>query len=310
MTNWRTNENHSAFGGYGGPAGCGLGSDCPGLDADDLHVAGVLPGPRHAPDHRVRRAGWSGARPRARCPRDRSSPMVAAGRLSLRCRSRRWRRGSVFAPAFWLSGWAVAGRGPRVLRWAGVALGAAPAALLWATSPAQERELVPAPTFLIGFLAARGRDGLRRFAGVPPVAGTPGAGAEPGTAGRVGSGDPRWLRCDRVPAWTMVVTLSYLLTSVASALAVVLVVLVVVHLGVLAMSRRWASARDLARHARTPFRLLLVVLALGQGRGHDAPRRRGQGVVGRDPPGSAADGDRRGGVVAWRPCCCSWRTWD
>ena len=61
----------------------------------------------------------------------------------------------------------------------------------------------------------------------------------------------------------MVVTLSYLLTSVVSALAVVLVVLVVVHLGVLAMSRRWASARDLARHARVPFRLLLVILALG-----------------------------------------------
>ena len=61
-------------------------------------------------------------------------------------------QGVVFAPAFWLSGWALAGRGPRVLRWAGVALGAAPALLLWATSSAQERELIPAPTFLIGFL--------------------------------------------------------------------------------------------------------------------------------------------------------------
>jgi small-conductance mechanosensitive channel len=60
----------------------------------------------------------------------------------------------------------------------------------------------------------------------------------------------------------MVVTLPQLLTSLGAALAAVLVVVVVVHFVVLAMSRRWASARDLARHARTPFRLLLVVLAL------------------------------------------------
>ena len=60
----------------------------------------------------------------------------------------------------------------------------------------------------------------------------------------------------------MVVTLSEFLTALGAALAVVLVVIVVVHFVVLAMSRRWASARDLARHARTPFRLLLVVLAL------------------------------------------------
>jgi small-conductance mechanosensitive channel len=61
----------------------------------------------------------------------------------------------------------------------------------------------------------------------------------------------------------MTVTLSQLLVALGSALAAVLVVIVVVHLVVLATSRRWASARDLARHARTPFRLLLVVLALG-----------------------------------------------
>lgn len=61
-------------------------------------------------------------------------------------------QGIVFAPAFWLGGWALAGRGPRVLRWAAVAVGAAPAVLLWATSPARDRELIPAPTFLIGFL--------------------------------------------------------------------------------------------------------------------------------------------------------------
>ena len=61
----------------------------------------------------------------------------------------------------------------------------------------------------------------------------------------------------------MTVTLSELLVALGSALAAVLVVIVVVHLLVLGASRRWASARDLARHARTPFRLLLVVLALG-----------------------------------------------
>ncbi|QWZ08288.1 mechanosensitive ion channel family protein [Nocardioides panacis] len=60
----------------------------------------------------------------------------------------------------------------------------------------------------------------------------------------------------------MTVTLSQLLVALGSALAAVLVVIVVVHVVVLAMSRRWASARDLARHARRPFRLLLVVLAL------------------------------------------------
>lgn len=60
-------------------------------------------------------------------------------------------QGAVFAPAFWLSGIAVAGRGPRVLRWALIALGAAPAVLLWVTSPERDRELIPAPTFLVGF---------------------------------------------------------------------------------------------------------------------------------------------------------------
>jgi small-conductance mechanosensitive channel len=60
----------------------------------------------------------------------------------------------------------------------------------------------------------------------------------------------------------MAVTLSQLLVALGSALAAVLVVIVVVHFVVLAMSRRWGAARDLARHARTPFRLLLVVLAV------------------------------------------------
>jgi hypothetical protein len=61
-------------------------------------------------------------------------------------------QGIVFAPAFWLGGWALAGRGPRWLRWAGIAVGAAPAVLLWATSPTRDRELIPAPTFIAGFL--------------------------------------------------------------------------------------------------------------------------------------------------------------
>ncbi len=60
-------------------------------------------------------------------------------------------QGVVFAPAFWLSGIAFAGRGPRLLRWVLPVLGAAPAVLLWVTSPARDRELIPAPTFLVGF---------------------------------------------------------------------------------------------------------------------------------------------------------------
>jgi hypothetical protein len=59
--------------------------------------------------------------------------------------------GSVFAPAFWLAGVGVAGRGPRWLRWVLVALGAAPAVWMWVTSSARDRELIPAPTFLLGF---------------------------------------------------------------------------------------------------------------------------------------------------------------
>ena len=106
----------------------------------------------------------------------------------------------------------------------------------------------------------------------------------------------------------MVVTLSELLISLGAALAVVLVVVVVVHLVVLAASRRWASARDLARHARTPFRLLLLVLALDS-----------VAVSMRLDVVDTAWWDAIRlvlrlasiGAGAWllRPCCCSWRTW-
>lgn len=51
-------------------------------------------------------------------------------------------------------------------------------------------------------------------------------------------------------------------TVLVSALAAVLVVIVVVHLVVLGATRRWASAADLARHSRTPFRLFLLTIAV------------------------------------------------
>ncbi|MEO5709011.1 MAG: hypothetical protein ABIQ59_04235 [Nocardioidaceae bacterium] len=108
-------------------------------------------------------------------------------------RRRRWRlagllavpvaslgQGLVLAPALWLGGAAVAGRGLRVLRWVGLALGAAPAALLWVTSSARDRELVPAPTFLVGFwLLAAGvaLGGAEVFRPWPPRVG-PGAAAK------------------------------------------------------------------------------------------------------------------------------------
>ena len=60
--------------------------------------------------------------------------------------------GAVFTPALWLGGFALAGRGPRVVR---VALGLAatsPVWLLWATTDPVERSLVPAPTFVVGML--------------------------------------------------------------------------------------------------------------------------------------------------------------
>ena len=85
-------------------------------------------------------------------------------------------QGIVFAPAFWLGGIALAGRGPRALRWVLVGLGAAPAVLLWVTSSDRERELVPAPTFLLGFwllaagMAYGGSQVFRRWPRRSPVA--------------------------------------------------------------------------------------------------------------------------------------------
>ena len=60
----------------------------------------------------------------------------------------------------------------------------------------------------------------------------------------------------------MAVSLLTFLRSVGIALGVVLVVIVVVHLVVRVASRRWGPAEALNRHARIPFRLFLVVLAL------------------------------------------------
>ena len=60
----------------------------------------------------------------------------------------------------------------------------------------------------------------------------------------------------------MPVSLPHFLTALAVTLVTVLVTLVVVHFLVLALARRWASARDLARHARTPFRLVVLTMAL------------------------------------------------
>lgn len=60
----------------------------------------------------------------------------------------------------------------------------------------------------------------------------------------------------------MAVPWTQLSIALVSALVAVLVVMVAVHLVVLATARRWPSATDLARHSRTPFRLLLLVLAL------------------------------------------------
>ena len=60
----------------------------------------------------------------------------------------------------------------------------------------------------------------------------------------------------------MPVSLTHFLTALAVTLVAVLVTLVVVHFVVLALARRWESARDLARHARTPFRLVVLTMAL------------------------------------------------
>lgn len=67
-------------------------------------------------------------------------PIVSAG------------QGLVLAPAFWLGGLALSGRGPRPLRVVLGALGAAPVAALWLTGPDLDRELIPMPTFVVGYL--------------------------------------------------------------------------------------------------------------------------------------------------------------
>ncbi|MGA8209505.1 MAG: mechanosensitive ion channel family protein [Nocardioidaceae bacterium] len=69
----------------------------------------------------------------------------------------------------------------------------------------------------------------------------------------------------------MAVSWTQFLITLVSALAAVLVTVVVVHVVVLALARRWDAATDLAHHARTPFRLLLVVLALGSVAGSVRP---------------------------------------
>src|SRR6476619_3890479 len=61
----------------------------------------------------------------------------------------------------------------------------------------------------------------------------------------------------------MPVTLTHFLIALGASVVAVLVAIVVVHLLVLAAARRWAAARDLARYARTPFRLFLLFVALG-----------------------------------------------
>ena len=60
----------------------------------------------------------------------------------------------------------------------------------------------------------------------------------------------------------MPVTLTHFLIALGASLVAVLVAIVVVHLLVLAAARRWAAARDLARYARTPFRLFLLFVGL------------------------------------------------
>jgi small-conductance mechanosensitive channel len=60
----------------------------------------------------------------------------------------------------------------------------------------------------------------------------------------------------------MPVSMTNFLTALVVTLAAVLVTVVVVHFLVLAMARRWEAARDLARHARTPFRLVVLTVAL------------------------------------------------
>jgi hypothetical protein len=61
-------------------------------------------------------------------------------------------QGLVFAPAFWLGGFAFAGRGPRVVRVVLALVATGPIWLIWATSDPVERSLVPAPTFVVGLL--------------------------------------------------------------------------------------------------------------------------------------------------------------
>lgn len=61
-------------------------------------------------------------------------------------------QGVVFAPAFWLGGFAFAGRGPRVVRGVLALVATGPIWLIWATSDPVERSLVPAPTFVLGLL--------------------------------------------------------------------------------------------------------------------------------------------------------------
>jgi small-conductance mechanosensitive channel len=60
----------------------------------------------------------------------------------------------------------------------------------------------------------------------------------------------------------MPVSMTHFLTALGVTLTAVLVTVVVVHFLVLAMARRWEAARDLARHARTPFRLVVLTVAL------------------------------------------------
>jgi hypothetical protein len=60
--------------------------------------------------------------------------------------------GAAFAPAFWLGGCALAGRGPRVVRVALGVVATGPVWLLRASTDPVERALVPAPTFVVGML--------------------------------------------------------------------------------------------------------------------------------------------------------------
>ena len=61
-------------------------------------------------------------------------------------------QGAVFTPAFWLGGFALADRGPRVVRVALGLVATGPVWLLRATTDPVERALVPAPTFVVGML--------------------------------------------------------------------------------------------------------------------------------------------------------------